>query len=80
MPEKPAGLVNEPAQCFPGYIPELYKVVIVLDSTSSSVGQSPGQGFCIVFMGKVTALIVPLSAQVRPVYKIMSTSEFRAWG
>ena len=39
-------------------------MVSVLDSGSSSPGSGPGQGHCVVFLGRHFTLRVPLSTQV----------------
>ena len=39
-------------------------MVSALDSGASGPGSSPGQGHCVVFLGKTLTLTVPLSTQV----------------
>ena len=38
-------------------------MVSALDSGSSGLGSSPGQGQCVVFLGNTLLLTVPLSTQ-----------------
>ena len=39
-------------------------MVSALDSGARGLGSNPGQGRCVVFLGKTLTLTVPLSTQV----------------
>ena len=50
-------------------------MVSMLDSGPSGLGSSPGRGDCVVFLGKIFTLTVPLSTQE---YKWVPTT--KCWG